>query len=66
MTSDGKLILSCIRNTGTEALDAGALDIIDSKSLEKIKSIPVKRGLHDISVTGDGQFCRRRIAGRDM
>jgi len=56
VTSDGKLILVCIRNTGTEAVDAGALDIIDSKSLEKIKSIPVKRGLHDISVTGDGKF----------
>ena len=49
VTSDGKLILVCIRNTGVEAVDAGALDIIDSKSLEKIKSIPVKRGLHDIS-----------------
>src|SRR6202049_4690728 len=56
VTNDGKLILVCIRNTGTQAVDAGALDIIDSKSLEKIKSIPVKRGLHDISVTGDGKF----------
>ena len=33
VTSDGKLIVICIRNTGTEAVDAGALDIIDSKSL---------------------------------
>src|ERR1700688_41667 len=56
VTSDGKLIVICIRNTGTEAVDAGALDIIDSKSLEKIKSIPVKRGLHDLSLTGDGKF----------
>ena len=56
VTSDGKLILVCIRNTGTEAVDAGALDIIDAKSLVKIKTIPVKRGLHDISVTGDGKF----------
>jgi YVTN family beta-propeller protein len=56
VTSDGKLIVVAIRNTGTEALDAGALDIIDSKTLEKVKSIPVKRGLHDVSLTGDGKF----------
>jgi len=56
VTNDGKLILVCIRNTGTEAVDAGALDIIDAKSLVKIKSIPTKRGLHDISVTADGKY----------
>src|SRR5258705_2792165 len=56
VTNDGKLILVCIRNTATEAVDAGALDIIEAKSLEKIKSIPAKRGLHDVSVTGDGKF----------
>jgi YVTN family beta-propeller protein len=56
VTSDGKLIVICIRNTGTDAVDAGALDIIDAKSLVKIKSIPVKRGLHDVSLTGDGKF----------
>ena len=37
-------------------MDAGALDIIDAKSLEKVKSIPTKRGLHDMAVTGDGKF----------
>jgi YVTN family beta-propeller protein len=56
VTKDGKLILVCIRNTSTEAVDAGALDIIDAKSLEKVKSIPTKRGLHDIAVTGDGKY----------
>jgi YVTN family beta-propeller protein len=56
VTNDGKLILVCIRNTGTEAVDAGALDVIDAKSLEKIKSIPVKRGLHDVALTGDGKY----------
>ena len=56
VTSDGKLIVICIRNTGQEAVDAGALDIIDSKSLEKVKSIPVRRGLHDVALTGDGKF----------
>jgi DNA-binding beta-propeller fold protein YncE len=56
VTSDGKLILVCIRNTGTEAVDVGALDIIDAKSLEKVKSIPVRRGLHDVALTADGKF----------
>jgi YVTN family beta-propeller protein len=56
VTSDGKLIVVAIRNTGTEALDAGALDVIDSKTLVKLKSIPVKRGLHDVSLTEDGHF----------
>ena len=56
VTKDGKLILVCIRNTGTEAVDVGALDIIDAASLEKVKSIPTTRGLHDIAVTADGKY----------
>jgi len=56
VTSDGKLIVVCIRNTGQEAEDKGALDIIDAKSLEKVKSIPVRRGLHDVAMTADGKF----------
>ena len=56
VTSDGKLIVICIRNTSQEAEDRGALDIIDAKSLEKVKSIPVRRGLHDIALTADGHF----------
>ena len=56
VTSDGKLIVICIRNTGVEAVDAGALDVIDSKSLKLVKSIPVRRGLHDVALTGDGKF----------
>src|ERR1700674_3285169 len=55
-TKDGKLILVCIRNTGTKAEDVGALDIIDTTSLERVKSIPVRRGLHDIAVTADGKY----------
>ena len=35
-TKDGKLILVCIRNTGTKAEDTGALDIIDATTLEKV------------------------------
>jgi YVTN family beta-propeller protein len=56
VTTDGKLILVCIRNTITAAEDVGALDIIDASTLEKIKTIPVKRGLHDMAVTRDGKF----------
>jgi YVTN family beta-propeller protein len=56
VTKDGQLIVVCIRNTGQEAIDAGALDIIDSKTLEKVKSILVRRGLHDVSLTDDGKF----------
>ena len=37
-------------------MDVGALDIIDSKSLTKVKSIPVRRGLHDVALTADGKF----------
>jgi len=55
-TKDGKLILVCIRNTGTTAEDAGALDIIDATTLKKVKSIPVRRGLHDLAVTADGKY----------
>ncbi len=62
-TRDGKLILVCIRNTSTTAEDAGALDIIDAKSLEKVKSIPTKRGLHDIAVTGDGKYAAAGAPG---
>src|ERR1700680_2676298 len=36
-TKDGKMILVCIRNTGTTADDKGALDIIDTATLEKVK-----------------------------
>jgi YVTN family beta-propeller protein len=62
-TRDGKLILVCIRNTSATAEDAGALDIIDAKSLEKVKSIPTTRGLHDIAVTADGKYAAAGAPG---
>jgi len=55
-TRDGKRLLVCIRNTGTKAEDVGALDIIDTTTLEKVKSIPVRRGLHDLAITADGKY----------
>ncbi len=63
-TPDGKLILVCIRNTGTTAEDVGALDIISTATLEKVKSIPVRRGLHDIAITGDSKFAAAGSAGK--
>ena len=62
-TKDGKLILVCIRNTATTVEDKGALDVIDAKSMEKVKSIPVERGLHDIAVTGDGKYAAAGAPG---
>jgi YVTN family beta-propeller protein len=62
-TRDGKLILVCIRNTGTKAEDVGALDIISTATLEKVKSIPVRRGLHDLDITGDSKFAAAGSAG---
>lgn len=56
-TSDGRLVVVCIRNTDTSADQAnGMLDIIDATSLEKVKSIPVKGGLHDVEVTRDSKY----------
>jgi YVTN family beta-propeller protein len=63
VTKDGKLILVCIRNTSTEVADVGSLDIIDAKTLEKLKSIPTKRGLHDIAVTADGKYAAAGAPG---
>src|SRR5207302_10151271 len=63
VSKDGKVILVCIRNTGTQVEDVRALDIIDANSLEKVKSIPVKRGLHDIAVTADGKYAAAGAPG---
>ena len=57
-TKDGKLILVCIRNTGTKAEDTGALDIIDATSLEKVKSIPVTKRTARSRRDGGWQVCR--------
>src|SRR5437867_5214846 len=43
-TKDGKLILVCIRNTGTKAEDTGALDIIDATTLQKVRASRYEEG----------------------
>jgi YVTN family beta-propeller protein len=56
VTSDGKLFVVAIRNTELTAKDAGSLDIIDTKTLVRIKSIKTKRGLHDLALTGNNDY----------
>ena len=64
VTSDGKLVVVCIRNTSENAVDVGALDIIDTRTLERVKSIPVKRGLHDVTLNRRRKICGSGLAGR--
>ena len=45
----------------------GAVDVIDTTSLERVKSIPTKGGIHNVYVTPDGQHVvAGSIAGRLM
>ena len=45
----------------------GAVDVIDTASLEKVKSIPTKGGIHNVYVTPDGlHVVAGSIAGRLM
>ena len=70
VTNDGKLIIVCIRNASkishnvpgsigdreTRGVDPGAMDFIDANSLEMVKSIPMKSGMHDMAVTADSKY----------
>lgn len=42
--------------------DTGGVDIIDTASQERIKTIPIKEGIHDIFMTPDGKYA---IVGAD-
>jgi YVTN family beta-propeller protein len=50
VTKDGGQVLVCIRS------EPGALDIVDAISLERVKSIRTKNGLHNVLVTPDGKY----------
>ena len=50
VTPDGKYVLVCIATT------PGYVDIIDARSMTKIKSIEMKTRMHDIVVTGDSKW----------
>jgi YVTN family beta-propeller protein len=52
ITNDGKRILVCI----AENPPVAGVDIIDTTSLERVKTIPMKGWMHDIYVTPDGQY----------
>jgi YVTN family beta-propeller protein len=45
----------------------GAVDVIDTRTLERVKSIPMKGGIHNVYVTPDGKYLvAGSIAGRLM
>lgn len=52
VTTDGKRILVCIR----EKPPLAGVEIIDTASLETIKKIPMRAGMHDIYTTPDGKY----------
>jgi len=39
-----------------KAAPSGGVDVIDTGSLQKIKTIPIKGGIHDLNVTPDGKY----------
>lgn len=50
VTRDGGRVLVCIRS------EPGGLDMVDTTSLERLKSIPVRTGLHNAIVSPDGKY----------
>lgn len=66
ITKDGKRVLLGLNPFYGLALkhndpeDSGGVDIIDTTSLQRIKTVPVKEGIHDVFVTPDGKYA---IAG---
>ena len=58
VTNDGRDVLVCI------ARAPGALDVVDTTSMEVVKTIPVSKGpLHNVYVTPDGKYAVRRLGG---
>lgn len=35
---------------------SGGMDVIDTSSLENVKTVPIKGGIHDLNITPDGKF----------
>jgi YVTN family beta-propeller protein len=64
VTPDGKRIYVAITLSWTDisefpqikAAPSGGVDVIDAVSLENIKTIPIKGGIHDLNVTPDGKY----------
>ena len=64
ITPDGRWIYVAIALTWNDVSDfpqikantSGGVDIIDTVSLENVKTIPLKGGVHDLNVTPDGKY----------
>src|SRR5882724_886580 len=64
ITPDGRWIYVAIALTWDDysefpqikANPSGGVDVIDSVSLEKVKTIPFRGGIHDLNVSTDGKF----------
>src|SRR6516162_627455 len=64
LTPDGRTLYGAIAQEWDDragfpqvkAQTNGGVDVIDTASLEKIKSIPLKGGIHDLNVTPDGKY----------
>src|SRR5437660_12768204 len=64
ITPDGRWIYAAIALTYDDlsefpqikASPSGGVDIIDTVSLENVKTIPLRGGIHDLNVTPDGKY----------
>ena len=64
LTPDGRWIYVAIALTWDDLSDfpqikanaSGGVDVIDTASLQNVKTIPLKGGIHDLNVTPDGKY----------
>jgi YVTN family beta-propeller protein len=64
ITPDGRRIYVAIAQSWTDlsefpqikAASSGGVDVIDTASLQNIKTIAIKGGIHDLNVTPDGKY----------
>jgi YVTN family beta-propeller protein len=64
MTPDGRWIYVAIAQSWNDLSDfpqiktaaSGGVDVIDTASLQNVKTIPIKGGIHDLNVTPDGKY----------
>jgi len=64
ITPDGRWIYVAIAQTWNDlsefpvikAAASGGVDVIDTVSLQNVKTIPIRGGIHDLNVTPDGKY----------